>query len=76
MIKTMHTDFYIADEVAGELFRRAPQQDERSALLERILKDYFQAHPSSQPSDIDLINAHADELNSEAIDVLDYQSVP
>lgn len=75
-VKTMHATINIPDKVAGELFRRAPQPDERSALLERILKEYFQAHPKSKQSEIDLINEHADELNREAIDVLDYQKIP
>lgn len=72
----MHTNIHISDEVAGELLRRAPQLDERSALLEKILKEYFQAHPASRQSEIDLINENADELNREAIDVLDYQVIP
>jgi hypothetical protein len=72
----MHTNIDISDEVANELFRRAPQQDERSALLERILKEYFEAHPVSKKLELDLIDENIDELNREATDVLDYQIIP
>ena len=72
----MHTSIEIPDEVASELFRRAPQSGERSALLERILKEYFEAHPGSKQMELELINDNADELNREASDVLDYQVVP
>jgi hypothetical protein len=72
----MHTNIDIPDDVAGELFRRAPHLDERSALLGAILKEYFNAHPDSRHVDLDLINGNADELNREAIDVLEYQIIP
>jgi FMN-dependent NADH-azoreductase len=72
----MHTNIDIPDEVANELFRRAPQQDVRFALLERILKEYFESHPVSKRVELDLINENVDELNREATDVLDYQIIP
>ena len=72
----MHTDIDLSEEIAGELFRRAPQLHERSALLERILKEYFEAHPINRRKELDLINKNADELNREALDVLDYQMIP
>jgi hypothetical protein len=72
----MHTDINLSEDVAGELFKRAPEFDQRSALLERILKEYFEAHPANPREDFNLINENADELNREALDVLDYQTIP
>ena len=71
----MHRNIELPDEVANELFRRAPQAGERSALLERILKEYFNTHPGRQ-AELERINDNADELNREAEDVLDYQVIP
>jgi len=72
----MNTDIDIPDAVASELYRRAPRLDERSALLEKILREYFEAHPVCKQVELDLINENADELNREATDVLDYQIIP
>lgn len=47
----------------------------RSEVFERALKAYvarFKAAPG-RARDLEIINAHADELNDEAIDVLEYQ---
>ncbi|MBT8420381.1 MAG: hypothetical protein KJO08_05910, partial [Gammaproteobacteria bacterium] len=71
----MQTNVEIPDRVANELFMRAPRSDDRSALLESILKEYFESHPV-KCSEIELINDHADELKREATDVLDYQVIP
>jgi hypothetical protein len=71
----MQTNIEIPDDVADELFRRAPQPGARSALVEKLLQEYFRAHPAAC-SELDLINDHADELNAEAHDVLEYQVIP
>lgn len=47
----------------------------RSEVFERALKAYvarFQGGPG-RVEDLEIINAHADEMNSEARDVLEYQ---
>jgi len=48
----------------------------RSALIEQVLRKYFRqrARKEVQARDLERINAAADRLNSEAADVLEYQS--
>ena len=48
----------------------------RSALIEQVLRNYFRerARRKMQARDLERINAAADRLNSEAADVLEYQS--
>ena len=72
----MHTDIDLSEEIAGELFKRAPRLHERSALLEKVLKEYFETHPLDRRDELTRINENADELNREALDVLDYQMIP
>lgn len=72
----MQTSVDIPKEVASELFRRAPGPGDRSALVTRILRDYFKAHPHTAQEERDLIDNNADELNREATEVLDYQVIP
>ncbi len=62
----------IPEEVAAELHRRAPKQPERSALLGKILREYFSSHRQCE-SELDVLNGNAEELNREAEDVLEYQ---
>jgi len=72
----MQTNIQIPDGIANELFRRAPHPVDRSALLEEIIEEYFASHPGRGQSELELINDHAEELNREAADVLDYQVIP
>jgi hypothetical protein len=65
----------LSDDLATELHRRAPHPSDRSVLVGRILKAYFKSHPQPAP-DIDIINSNEESLNREAMDVLDYQSIP
>jgi metal-responsive CopG/Arc/MetJ family transcriptional regulator len=48
----------------------------RSALIEQVLRNYFRERTRRkvQARDLERINAAADRLNSEAADVLEYQS--
>ena len=48
----------------------------RSALIEQVLRNYFRerARRKMQARDLERINAAADRLNSEAAEVLEYQS--
>ena len=62
----------IPEDVATELHRRAPKQPERSALLGKILREYFSSHRKGE-SELDVLNGNAEELNREAEDVLEYQ---
>lgn len=48
----------------------------RSRAIERLLRESLSARTRSamDERDMDIINAHADELNEEALDVLAYQA--
>lgn len=59
------------DDIAQELYRRAPQPADRLRLVETIFREYFAGN--GKASELELLNAHADELNLEAEDVLAYQ---
>jgi metal-responsive CopG/Arc/MetJ family transcriptional regulator len=50
----------------------------RSVFLERAARAYLARleKAARDQNDLDIINAHADELNQEALDVLDYQGWP
>jgi hypothetical protein len=71
----MNTNIDISDALVNELHRRAPCLDERSTLLEKILTEYFRTHPPNQQSELSLINAHANELNEEATNVLAFSKI-
>lgn len=49
----------------------------RSKIIESALREYISRAPVNdlERGEIDLINAHSDELNREALDVLEYQEV-
>ena len=49
--------------------------ESRSQVIERLLRESLAARRRSalDSRDMDIINAHADELNEEALDVLGYQ---
>ena len=59
------------DDIAQELCRRAPQPADRLRLVETIFREYFAG--DGQASELELLNANAEELNREAEDVLAYQ---
>ncbi len=47
----------------------------RSEFIEEALQRYVDSIAADRPNgkDLEIINEHAEELNEEAIDVLDYQ---
>jgi hypothetical protein len=57
------------DQIAG------PKQS-RSAFIEHVLAQYLQkcARAERDARDLVLINRHSEELNREALDVLEYQA--
>ena len=63
-----------ADVLAG-IDRLAGSKHSRSALIEHALRRYLSEHERArvQTRDLDQLNRAADELNSEAAEVLDYQ---
>ena len=50
-------------------------ENHRSEFIEEALQSYVdvKTHRNKTRSDLEIINEHADELNKEAMDVLDYQ---
>lgn len=50
----------------------------RSAFIERASRAYLAriAKSKQEARDVRIIDAHADRLNEEAMDVLDYQGLP
>jgi metal-responsive CopG/Arc/MetJ family transcriptional regulator len=66
----------LSPEVLAQVDRLAGTKYSRSALIERVLRKYFRdRHRAAlHARDVQLINQAADELNAEALDVLQYQA--
>ena len=71
----VQTSITLPDELVAELDRRAPRPEERSALVAEALRCFFITHYSTN-DELEILNLHAEELNREAEDVLDYQVIP
>ena len=72
----MSTDTVVAipDDLKAVLDRRAPNPSERNELIAAALRAYFAwPRPGEDAADLAVINAHAEELNTEAEDALSYQ---
>lgn len=69
------TSITLSREVLAGIDRLAGSKHSRSAVIEKVLRQYLRekARAAIQARDIELINAAADRLNAEAADVLDYQ---
>jgi hypothetical protein len=71
----IQTNLSLPDDLAAELRRRAPRPVDQAECVAAALRAWFESHPDGS-SDRELIDAHADELNREAADVLEYQAWP
>lgn len=69
------TSITLSSDVISELDRLAETAGSRSAVVETALRAYFAARQreNRDRQDLALINANADDLNHEALDVLGYQ---
>jgi metal-responsive CopG/Arc/MetJ family transcriptional regulator len=69
----VETSVLLPEELLAEIDRGYP---DRSAFFEQAVRWYLNrtAHERRRDNDVAIINAHADELNAEADDVLSYQS--
>jgi hypothetical protein len=71
---TEKTSITLSAEILADVDQLAGRKLPRSAFIESVLRRYIrelcQAHSRAQ--DLDRINRAADQLNSEAADVLDY----
>jgi metal-responsive CopG/Arc/MetJ family transcriptional regulator len=70
------TSITLSPDILAKVDDLAGSKLSRSALIERVLRKYFRdrARKEVQARDLERINAAADRLNSEAADVLEYQS--
>ena len=70
------TSITLSSDILARVDDLAGSKLSRSALIERVLRNYFRERTRRkvQARDLELINAAADRLNSEAADVLEYQS--
>lgn len=73
----VRTSVALPEELLAEVDALAVKKNGRSAVVESALLAYVaKAKPKKRkPRDIDIINANAEKLNKEALDVLEYQQV-
>ena len=71
----MKTSITLEKEVVTAVEEAAREGESRSQVIERLLRQSFAAREREaiDKRDRKIINAHADELNEEAVDVLGYQ---
>lgn len=69
------TSITLPDDLLRSLDRAAGGLTNRSRAIEQAVRDMLdaKARADRDARDVDLINRHADRLNDEAADVLDYQ---
>jgi len=73
------TSITLSEELLKAVDKRTRQQKRtRSDLIEAAVKAFMQqlARQEQNARDLDIINRHADSLNKEAADVLEYQVLP
>lgn len=71
----MKTSVTLEKEVVAAVEQAAREGESRSQVIERLLRQSIAARERDaiDQRDRKTINAHADELNEEAVDVLGYQ---
>jgi len=70
------TSITLSREILTGIDRLTGGRRSRSAFIERVLRRYLreQARAQANARDLEQINQAAEQLNSEAADVLDYQA--
>lgn len=70
------TSITLSDGVLEAVDRLLPEYKTRSAAIEAAVVDFVAAHAKRRRDrrDRDLLDRHAERLNAEATDVLDYQA--
>jgi metal-responsive CopG/Arc/MetJ family transcriptional regulator len=73
----VETTVALSEDLLADLDRRTQDAQDRSEIVEAALRAYL-AEPrrGEDAGDLEIINAHAAELNEEAADVLAYQVIP
>lgn len=71
----LKTSVTLSEDIVRRLDRATRKGESRSQAIERLLRDslYAEARRAADLRDLAIINAHANELNAEAEDVLAYQ---
>ena len=71
----LKTSITLDKDVVAAVEALAHGGESRSQVIERLLRQSLAAHARTAMDERDagVINAHADELNEEALDVLGYQ---
>ena len=71
----MKTSVTLDKDVVAAVEQAAREGESRSQVIERLLRQSIAARErdATDQRDRKIINAHADELNEEAVDVLGYQ---
>lgn len=70
------TSITLSPDILAKVDRVAGSRLSRSAVIEQVLRDFFQERNRRKlhVRDLQRINASADRLNREAADVLEYQA--
>jgi metal-responsive CopG/Arc/MetJ family transcriptional regulator len=70
------TSITLSKDLLSQIDRVAGSKDSRSSFIERVLRRYFRERRRAalHARDLARLNSAADRLNSEAEDVLDYQT--
>jgi metal-responsive CopG/Arc/MetJ family transcriptional regulator len=69
------TSISLPEDLVRQIDGLASRHGNRSALIERAIRDFLaaQAKRQRESQDLDILNKRADALNKEAEDVLSYQ---
>jgi len=69
------TSITVDRDLLKKIDRLSGPRRSRSAFIENALADYVAqlGHKPQNSRDLEIINDYADDLNEEALDVLDYQ---
>jgi len=70
------TSITLSRDVLTHIDKLAGTKASRSAFIEAVLRDYLKkrARAAIEARDLALINAHADKLNAEAEETMQYQA--
>jgi metal-responsive CopG/Arc/MetJ family transcriptional regulator len=72
------TSVTLSEDILVGIKRAARRGESRSETIERLLRERLSEEAKRRALDREVarINRHADELNAEAMDVLEYQEEP
>jgi metal-responsive CopG/Arc/MetJ family transcriptional regulator len=73
----VRTSVTLPKELLIKVDALAGKKHKRSEIVETALRDYLQKKMRAERDqrELEIINANADKLNEEALDVLEYQQV-